>query len=356
MSRIFVCYRREDEQAFVGRIYDRLVARYGRDSVFMDIDTIPPGSVTTATHDAFREYASLFHPLWEWLVGVGFDLRRLPSDHRRLAECFWRIAHGNETPGAVAVIGSGIHDNTHRLDCCHALGECLGTSGHRLVHGGGDVCMAVAQSFARVNPDPDYLLNLSPKGRKRPGFGTMVYFEGLEQLRAQLAELGSFFIAIGGRRGTAREVELAGDLQKEVYRLPDDLRVARTATSPGTVSPSDSRSIHDLTGQWFDPADQDTAYFRQDGDQVTGFYDLDGRRSKVGRYRGTFRDGVFNYRWRWLEGPRAGSGRMEISRDGNSLTGVWWDGEERHHLGHVEYRRVSGEMPTWLTEEDFQGE
>jgi len=42
-QKIFICYRREDSAATVGRIYDRLVAHYGRDLVFKDVDDVPPG-------------------------------------------------------------------------------------------------------------------------------------------------------------------------------------------------------------------------------------------------------------------------------------------------------------------------
>ena len=43
MPRLFISYRRCDSAAFAGRIYDRLRSRFGRDSVFMDIETIPLG-------------------------------------------------------------------------------------------------------------------------------------------------------------------------------------------------------------------------------------------------------------------------------------------------------------------------
>lgn len=44
MPAILISYRRSDAAAIVGRIYDRLVARYGPESVFLDIDDIPYGS------------------------------------------------------------------------------------------------------------------------------------------------------------------------------------------------------------------------------------------------------------------------------------------------------------------------
>ena len=43
MTKITVSYRRNDSAAITGRIVDRLVAHYGADSVFRDIDNIPPG-------------------------------------------------------------------------------------------------------------------------------------------------------------------------------------------------------------------------------------------------------------------------------------------------------------------------
>jgi hypothetical protein len=43
MPRIAISYRREDSAAITGRIFDRLTAQYGNDSVFRDIDNIPIG-------------------------------------------------------------------------------------------------------------------------------------------------------------------------------------------------------------------------------------------------------------------------------------------------------------------------
>jgi hypothetical protein len=42
--RIFVSYRREDSAAYAGRLYDALAAHFGSANVFMDIDTISPGT------------------------------------------------------------------------------------------------------------------------------------------------------------------------------------------------------------------------------------------------------------------------------------------------------------------------
>lgn len=43
MSKIFISYRRQDTRAIVGRVFDRLEMKFGRDAIFVDIDSIPPG-------------------------------------------------------------------------------------------------------------------------------------------------------------------------------------------------------------------------------------------------------------------------------------------------------------------------
>lgn len=43
MSGIFLSYRRDDSAGWAGRLYEHLVAEWGPDQVFMDIDAIAPG-------------------------------------------------------------------------------------------------------------------------------------------------------------------------------------------------------------------------------------------------------------------------------------------------------------------------
>src|SRR5262245_1606729 len=43
MAKITISYRRNDSMDITGRIFDRLTSRYGRETVFRDIDSIPPG-------------------------------------------------------------------------------------------------------------------------------------------------------------------------------------------------------------------------------------------------------------------------------------------------------------------------
>lgn len=46
---LFICYRREDTADAAGRLHDRLTPQFGRDRVFMDIDSVPLG-VNFVTH------------------------------------------------------------------------------------------------------------------------------------------------------------------------------------------------------------------------------------------------------------------------------------------------------------------
>ena len=49
MPKIFISYRRSDSEDVAGRIYDRLVAHFGDDAIFKDVDDIPFGA-------DFRDY------------------------------------------------------------------------------------------------------------------------------------------------------------------------------------------------------------------------------------------------------------------------------------------------------------
>lgn len=44
MDGIFISYRRDDSAGYAGRLYDRLVAHFGVDRVFMDVEGIEPGT------------------------------------------------------------------------------------------------------------------------------------------------------------------------------------------------------------------------------------------------------------------------------------------------------------------------
>jgi TIR domain len=70
--RIFISYRRADNPDFVERIRDWFAWKYGRDSVFMDFDTIPPFTpFADFIHDQVREcdvLVAIIGPEWMRLL------------------------------------------------------------------------------------------------------------------------------------------------------------------------------------------------------------------------------------------------------------------------------------------------
>jgi TIR domain len=72
MSRICLSYRRSDSAAIVGRIYDRLVADYGAQSVFMDVSDIPYGAdFRKHIQDTFRDTDVLIAAIGPAWLGQG---------------------------------------------------------------------------------------------------------------------------------------------------------------------------------------------------------------------------------------------------------------------------------------------
>ncbi len=79
---IFISYRRDDSSGFAGRLYDRLVQRFGADRVFMDIDTIRPGHEFAADIErALSECGACIV-----LIGRSWESITLPDGRRRLDE------------------------------------------------------------------------------------------------------------------------------------------------------------------------------------------------------------------------------------------------------------------------------
>jgi hypothetical protein len=82
--KIFLSYRRAESAGHAGRLYDALGARFGRDSVFMDVSDIEPGeSFSEVIHAEIRSCDVLIAVIGrDWLTCVGAAGRRLddPDD------------------------------------------------------------------------------------------------------------------------------------------------------------------------------------------------------------------------------------------------------------------------------------
>ena len=89
MATIFISYRRADSADITGRIYDRLVERYGRVQVFKDVDSIPAGvdfsAYIAASIQASDVALVVIGPRW-LSASSGFGQRRLddPADFVRV--------------------------------------------------------------------------------------------------------------------------------------------------------------------------------------------------------------------------------------------------------------------------------
>lgn len=86
---IFISYRREDSQAYAGRLFDRLEQAFGREHVFLDVDAIEPGldfvEVLNARLHSCVAILVVIGPNWSEVVGPD-GRRRLddPNDYVRL--------------------------------------------------------------------------------------------------------------------------------------------------------------------------------------------------------------------------------------------------------------------------------
>jgi len=68
---VFISYRRRDDPGFAGRLYDHLVAEFGRHDVFMDVSTIEPGAdFTRSISDALSRCGVLIAVIGERWLGM----------------------------------------------------------------------------------------------------------------------------------------------------------------------------------------------------------------------------------------------------------------------------------------------
>jgi hypothetical protein len=88
-GRVFISYRRVDAASAAGRLFDRLVDRFGAGRIFEDVDSLEPGDdfaeVITATVESCAVLLAVIGP--HWLAAVGQDGRRRlddPADFVRL--------------------------------------------------------------------------------------------------------------------------------------------------------------------------------------------------------------------------------------------------------------------------------
>src|SRR5215475_524756 len=83
-GRIFISYRRDTSAGAAGRLADRLVQHFGRNQVFIDVDTIEPGVdfVTTLSDQVAQcsAFVVVIGPGWADVRNSGGE-RRLDDPH-----------------------------------------------------------------------------------------------------------------------------------------------------------------------------------------------------------------------------------------------------------------------------------
>jgi hypothetical protein len=116
VPRLFVSYRRDDSAGMAGRIFDRLESQFGRESVFMDIDSMPFGvSFPQYLNDALNKCDALLALIGDrWLEVQQNGKRRLddPGDFVRI-EIETALARG--IPVFPVLIGRASMPNTDSL-------------------------------------------------------------------------------------------------------------------------------------------------------------------------------------------------------------------------------------------------
>src|ERR1041384_6444797 len=87
-SGIFISYRRDDSSGHAGRLFDKLSDHFGKDRIFMDIDTIEPGEdFVTVIENAVGSCEILIAVIGRnWLSGTSGTTGRLdnPNDFVRV--------------------------------------------------------------------------------------------------------------------------------------------------------------------------------------------------------------------------------------------------------------------------------
>jgi len=88
-AKVFLCYRRDETAGYAGRVQDRLAQEFGRDLLFMDVDTVPLGvNFVTVLHNQVAKCEVLLAVIGpNWLDARDEDgTRRLddPKDFVRI--------------------------------------------------------------------------------------------------------------------------------------------------------------------------------------------------------------------------------------------------------------------------------
>jgi formylglycine-generating enzyme required for sulfatase activity len=110
MSQVFISYRRDDSADVTGRIYDRLIQRYGRENVFKDVDNIPLGiDFRQVINDAVGRCQVLLAVIGrQWLDAAGPSGGRRLDDPRDFVRLEIEAALGRGIPVIPVLVGGTV--------------------------------------------------------------------------------------------------------------------------------------------------------------------------------------------------------------------------------------------------------
>jgi HEAT repeat protein len=155
--RVLLSYRRDDSASVCGRLYDRLVARWGADHVFRDIDSIAPGEAFAARiAESIGSCDAVVVLIGrDWLGARGDGTRRIddPADFVRI-EVAQALAQGKRV---IPVL----HDGA-RVPGPAALPAAIAALAERNAleisdgHFGADVARLIAAVLGRAQSAPAY--------------------------------------------------------------------------------------------------------------------------------------------------------------------------------------------------------
>ena len=105
-----------------------------------------------------------------------------------------------------------------------------------------------------------------------------------------------------------------------------------------------------IDGTWYSEGYKHELYIAGWSKPTVGVYQFGGIKPH-GVYRGILLDEVYHYHWNWINGKEQGGGRLiySTSHAGEQLEGEWWFQNTPQSRIQVKYKRVSNDMPSWLT-------
>ena len=260
MAEIFISYRRQDTKAIAGRIFDRLEARFGRDAVFMDIDSIPPG---VDFHEWLNENVARAAVVLV-LIGHGWIDARDERGHRRLENPndFVRIeieaALGRKIPvvpllidGApfprVDELPASLQPLTRRNAAFLDAGRDFNVHIARLI-AGVEAFLNKGKSEGRIEIAAPFVTN--PKGRLfLPGAGKTEWFKDVENGPEMVVVPSGRFMMGSPKDEPQRESWKAGtESPQHEVTIPKPFAIGRCAVTRGQFAAFVAAKGHEMEG------------------------------------------------------------------------------------------------------------